>query len=223
MLPSVEVAIADGRLGQVVASLGEQAIEDDLGIHLIGGGRGRRAPGDVGLVRPAVAERVARAGRLAAELEAGEAGRVADVPRVELVGGDADADGVLRLVGLAPVRKLADPWPWPQPSVSPLVRAVLCVRPWKQFEVVAGERERPEGLGQVDERPFLCGKPGRQMDAVGDVPEAHPDGRGHRPRRPPGRPGRGSPSTGVPTAAPRPRSMVRRFTLRRHSSSLLMT
>ncbi len=102
---AVEVAIGDRGLRQAVAPLGEQAIENDLGIHLIGGGRGRRAPGDVRLVRPAVTERVPGAGGLAAQLEAGKPGLVADVSRIELVGGDADADGVLRLVGLGTGQK----------------------------------------------------------------------------------------------------------------------
>ena len=101
----VEVAIGDRGLRQAVAPLGEQAIENDLGIHLVRGRRGRRAPGDVRLVRPAVTERIAGAGRLAAQLEAGKAGLVADVSRIELVGGNADANGILRLVGLGTGQK----------------------------------------------------------------------------------------------------------------------
>ena len=162
---------------RLLAPLGEQAIEDQLGIHLVRGGRGRRAPGDVRLVRPAVAERVPRPGRLAAQLEAGKAGLVADVPRIELVGGDADANGILRLVGLGTGQKARRALAVAASFAVAVGERGVVRQAVKAVEILAGERERPERLGQVDQRPLLLREPGRQVHAVGNVPEAHPDRR----------------------------------------------
>ena len=82
----------------------------------------------------------------------------------------------------------------------------------KAVEVLASKRERTERLGQVDERPLLFWKPGRQVHTVGNVPEAHP----HRRLR-----GRSLTARAIDVrlsnhgsarAAPAPRSMVRRVT-----------
>ena len=192
---AVEVAIGDGRLREAVCPLGEQAVEDDLGVHLVWGGRGRRPPGDVRLVGPAVAERVAGAGRLAAELEAGESGLVADVRGIELVDRDADADGVLGLVRLGAGEEAGGTLAVAAAFGVAVGQGGVVRQPMKAVEIVAGERERLERLGQVDQRALARREPGRQVDAVGDVPEAHPDGRARRLRDRRRRRPAGSPAT----------------------------
>ena len=57
------------------------------------------------LVRPAITERIAGAGRLATQLEAGKARFVTDVSRIELIDRNVDANGILRLIRLSTSQK----------------------------------------------------------------------------------------------------------------------
>ena len=141
---AIKVAIGDGGLRQAVAPFREQAVKNDFGVHLVCRGRGRRSPGDMRLVRAAVSKRIAGSSGFAAQLEAGKTRRVADESRVELVGGNADANGVLRLEGLGARQKARGSLAVAAPfGVAVGERRVVC-QSVKAIEVVAGKRKRLE-------------------------------------------------------------------------------
>ncbi len=106
------VAVAAGGVVVALGGRAEQAVEDQLGVDLLGHRRRFAAPGEVRRVGAAVAG-VAVAGvlaALAADLQRGEARGLADGLGRHLVDGNADADvGAVRLAGL-PAGEPRRPW-----------------------------------------------------------------------------------------------------------------
>ena len=141
--PAVKVAIGDRCLRQAVAPLGEETIKNHLGIHFVGGGRGRCLPGDVRLVCPAVTKCVAGTWRLAAKLKTGKAGRVANVPSIELVDGGPDTNSILCFQGLGTGQKARRTLPVPATFAIAIGERRIVRQTVERVEVLAREGKRP--------------------------------------------------------------------------------